>query len=96
MKAKYRAIESRLSVIENVVDRCITEQGNHLPLIEARKIKAQVLRVAEGLLVLMTVEELTSDGAAPSLLRSTLVSEMENDVCMGIKTFDQQVSKMVQ
>jgi hypothetical protein len=74
---KYQAVELRLNEIEKVVDRCLREHGSHLPTSRAAAIRAGAMRYAEGLLCLMTPEELSSLAPEFTMLRERLRGEVE-------------------
>ncbi len=84
MKAKYRALERRVAEMERVVDRCLREHGSDLPASTIAAIRARTTRYAEGLLCLMTAEELSSTALEPTLLREQLIAEIENHTVSAI------------
>jgi hypothetical protein len=95
MSKKYEAVESRLTELAEVVDSCIAIHGAHLPAVTAAAIRAGVLRYAEGLLCLMTADELRSPEPQHSMFRDCLCAEIEKKTASAIAAAFPPVSTFV-
>jgi hypothetical protein len=76
MRAKYRALDRRVREVEKVVDRCIEQHGRHLSNSIVASLRARSVRYAEGMLCLMSVEELSSRTPEHTMLRERVVAEI--------------------
>jgi hypothetical protein len=92
---KFEAVEQLLAVVADDVDRCIAARSETLPSVTAAAIRAGAIRYAEGLLCLMSADELCSDAPEHMMLRKGVRTEIEKHVALTIATASPEVSRWV-